>query len=150
VTTLTALSKLLGAICCPPAHLLDARASTDSHSAPKSDGAVALSGSFWKAGAGVEILKSAREGGPISLVANSCAALGHLDLRSGLSSVSYKPWISVLLKRSSSTCSHEGFRRPQLLDSVTDGLTRRCEPPVVLAAILGALCQEEFCRERCS
>ena len=39
----------------------------------------------------------------------------------------------------------EGFGRLQVLDSVPDGLSGRCEPAVVLAAILGALCQEQFC-----
>jgi hypothetical protein len=39
----------------------------------------------------------------------------------------------------------EGSGRSQVLDSVTDGLSRRCEESlVVLAAILGALCQEQF------
>jgi hypothetical protein len=39
----------------------------------------------------------------------------------------------------------EGFGRSQVLDSVPDGLSGRCEPAVVLAAILGALCQKQFC-----
>jgi hypothetical protein len=51
----------------------------------RSDGAVGPSSSFLKSGGGVEALKSAREGGPISLVANARAALGHLGLRNGYS-----------------------------------------------------------------
>jgi hypothetical protein len=34
------------------------------HTAPRSDGAVAVSPPFWKAAVGVKILKSAQEGGP--------------------------------------------------------------------------------------
>jgi hypothetical protein len=37
-----------------------------------------------------------------------------------------------------------GFGCSQVVDSITDNLSRRCEPPVVLAAIFGALCQEQF------
>jgi hypothetical protein len=53
----------------------------------------------------------------------------------------------MLLKRSSPTLQPgpQGFRRSQVLDSVTDGLSRRCEPPVVLAATLGTLRHEQFC-----
>src|SRR5262245_16242075 len=38
----------------------------------------------------------------------------------------------------------EGFGCAQVLDSVSDGLRRRCEAPIVVAAVLGALCQEQF------
>jgi hypothetical protein len=38
----------------------------------------------------------------------------------------------------------QGFQRSQVLGSVTDGFSSRCEPLIVLAAILGALRQEEF------
>jgi hypothetical protein len=48
------------------------------HTAPRSDGAVAVSPPFWKAAVGVKILKSAQEGGPIVR-----AALGHCGLRNG-------------------------------------------------------------------
>jgi hypothetical protein len=38
----------------------------------------------------------------------------------------------------------EGFGRPQSFDGVADGLSRRRKAPIVLAATLGALCQEQF------
>ena len=51
-----------------------------------------------------------------------------------------EPLISDLQPRA------EGFGRSQVLDSAPDGLSSRCEAFVVLAAVLGALRQEEFGR----
>src|SRR6476659_7101065 len=46
----------------------------DANRTPRSDGAVALSGSFSKLGAGVVFLKSPSGGGPISLVVSGFGA----------------------------------------------------------------------------
>jgi hypothetical protein len=58
----------------------------------------------------------------------------------------YIRWISTLLKRSSPNLkpSAEDSWRAQILDCVTDGLSRRCKAPVVVVTTLCALCQEQF------
>ena len=93
-----------------------------------------------KLGARSEIPEFLAERGPYSV-----ACFG---LPNGYSPASYRRWISILLKRSSPTCKPcaEGSGCAQVLNGVTNGLSRRCEPPILGAATLRGLGEEQFSR----